>query len=69
MQRERCKVAKHDGSFGSAGVVWVAQLGLDSSLSHGIAFKQCNQTVEGPSQIRYGKEYAVRAGRSWLLDV
>ena len=30
------------------------QLGLDSSLSHGIAFKQCNQTVEGPSQIRYG---------------
>ena len=31
-----------------------AQLGLDSSLSHGIAIKQCNQTVEGPSQIRYG---------------
>ena len=30
------------------------QLGLDSSLSHGIAFKRSNQTVEGPSQIRYG---------------
>ncbi len=35
--------------------VTVVQLGLDSSLSHGIAIKQCNQTVEGPSQIRYGK--------------
>ena len=33
----------------------VVQLGLDSSLSHGIAIKQCNQTVEGPSQIRYGE--------------
>mmetsp|Transcript_29313 Transcript_29313/g.77001 ORF Transcript_29313/g.77001 Transcript_29313/m.77001 type:complete len:1413 (+) Transcript_29313:40-4278(+) len=29
------------------------ELGLDSSLSHGVAFKQSNQTVEGPSQIRY----------------
>mmetsp|Transcript_55748 Transcript_55748/g.116628 ORF Transcript_55748/g.116628 Transcript_55748/m.116628 type:complete len:760 (-) Transcript_55748:1370-3649(-) len=30
-----------------------AEIGLDSSLSHGIGGKQANQTVEGPSQIRY----------------
>ena len=37
------------------------QLGLDSSHSHGVKIKSCNQTVEGPSQIRYGEPLFVYA--------